>query len=84
MVDARRHRVGRDEALVLLGEAATLRVAKAGRVLSVDLRSGGPDDDALAAMVLGPTGNLRAPTIRVGSTVIVGFDERMYADALGG
>ena len=36
---------------------------------------------AIDAM-LGPTGNLRAPTLRVGTTLLVGFDERSYRDAL--
>ena len=33
--------------------------------------------------LLGPTGNLRAPTMRVGKTLLVGFDESSYADVLG-
>jgi len=28
--------------------------------------------------MLGPTGNLRAPCIRRGKTVVVGFDEETY------
>ena len=32
---------------------------------------------------LTPTGNLRAPTMRVGKTLLVGFDESSYADVLG-
>jgi hypothetical protein len=44
--------------------------------LSVD----GPDvtpDDRLA-LLLGPTGNLRAPAIRAGRVLLVGFDEPTY------
>ena len=37
-----------------------------------------PDDDTLAAHLLGPTGNLRAPTLRRGSTLYVGFHEEGY------
>ncbi len=33
--------------------------------------------------MLGPTGNLRAPTIRRGKTVIVGFNEEVFAEHLG-
>ena len=32
--------------------------------------------------VLGATGNLRAPTLRVGKTVVVGFNDEAYSDAL--
>ena len=41
-----------------------------------------PDDDVVAAM-LGPTGNLRAPTLVSGRTVLVGFNEEAYAEVLG-
>jgi len=33
--------------------------------------------------LLGPTGNLRAPCIRSGKTVLVGFNEETYAQRLG-
>ena len=32
--------------------------------------------------MLGPTGNLRAPTLRVGRTLLVGFDEETYRKVL--
>jgi hypothetical protein len=41
-----------------------------------------PDDETLAAHILGPTGNLRAPTIRVGKTLLVGFSEEAYRQVL--
>ncbi|MEQ8660324.1 MAG: hypothetical protein RLW62_05870 [Gammaproteobacteria bacterium] len=41
-----------------------------------------PGDDVVAAM-LGPTGNLRAPTLVSGHTVVVGFNEDAYAEVLG-
>ncbi len=33
--------------------------------------------------MLGPTGNLRAPTLVVGRTVLVGFDEDAFAAVFG-
>lgn len=41
-----------------------------------------PDDDTLAAHLLGPTGNLRAPTLRKGNTLLVGFNEDAYEETL--
>ncbi len=38
--------------------------------------------DALHALVLGPTGNLRAPTLLVGDAVVVGFTPAMYEEVL--
>ena len=37
------------------------------------------DADECAAALLGPTGNLRAPTIRTGKTLLVGFNEEQFA-----
>ena len=34
--------------------------------------------------MLGPTGNLRAPTLRAGKTLIVGFNEDAYSSVLLG
>jgi len=32
--------------------------------------------------MLGPTGNLRAPCIRAGKTILVGFSEEAFRDVL--
>ena len=32
--------------------------------------------------LLGPTGNLRAPALRVGKTLLVGFSEEVYREQL--
>ena len=42
---------------------------------------GTPTDEVIGAM-LGPTGNLRAPTMRVGKTIVVGFNEEQYQTVL--
>ena len=41
------------------------------------------DPAEVAQLLLGPTGNLRAPTLRKGKTLIVGFDAETYAELLG-
>jgi hypothetical protein len=48
----------------------------------LDLRKEKPDRAALLGLLLGPTGNLRAPTLRKGRTLLVGFDEAAYAKVL--
>lgn len=42
-----------------------------------------PDEDTLAAHLLGPTGNLKAPTLRIGETLLVGFSLEAYRQVLG-
>ena len=64
--------------LRLSREVSKIVVAKGKKVLTFDMKKDPPGDDALLAALLGPTGNLRAPTIRKGMTLLVGFDEDMY------
>jgi arsenate reductase-like glutaredoxin family protein len=46
------------------------------------MKSNPPDEETLLAHMLGPTGNLRAPTIRKGKTVLVGFSDDAYRQVL--
>lgn len=82
MVDASA-RLGRKEALELARGSSKVLVAKGKNRITFDMRKCPPDEDTLLAAVLGPTGNLRAPTIRVGSTLLVGFSDELYASVLG-
>ena len=82
--DATKERKGRDEALALARSADRVVVARGKKVVSFDMRKEPPDDDTLAAHLLGPTGNLRAPALRRGKTLLVGFSEDAYRQVLGG
>jgi hypothetical protein len=84
MVDASKVRKGRDDALALARTAEKVVVGKGKKVVTFDMRSNPPDDDTLAAALLGPTGNLKAPTLRVGGALLVGFSEEAYRQVLGG
>lgn len=59
--------------------ASRVVVAKGKRVLTFAPRQADFDRDAFAAAVIGPSGNLRAPTARVGTTFYVGFNDEAYA-----
>lgn len=67
----------------LLGTVNELYVAKGKKVVHVNLKKDKPAQDELLKLVLGPTGNLRAPTLRVGKKLVVGFNEEMYEDVFG-
>jgi arsenate reductase-like glutaredoxin family protein len=53
-------------------------VAQGKKVVIFNMKKEPPDDDVLAAHLLGPTGNLRAPSLRKGKTFLVGFNEEAY------
>lgn len=82
-MDARKERYGAEEAVALLKGMTKLIVAKGKNVKDVDLKKDRPKDDELASLMLGPTGNLRAPTMKVGKTVIVGYNEEVYEATFG-
>ena len=58
-------------------------VGKGKKVTTFDLAKDPPNAADLAAAVLGPTGNLRAPSIRIGKTWLVGFNDEVYAEHFG-
>ena len=63
--------------------ASTVVVGKGKNTIAFDMKKSPPDDDTLAAAILGPTGNLKAPTLRVGGTFLVGFGEDAYQQVFG-
>ena len=81
-MDAKKKVLKGPEALALARAARQLYVAKGKKIVHVDLERDRPDDETLLGLLLGPTGNLRAPTVRRGDTLIVGFDAPTYAELL--
>ncbi|MBX9627839.1 MAG: hypothetical protein K2X82_28835 [Gemmataceae bacterium] len=70
--------------MALLDGVTQLIAAKGKRVEMFDLGKDRPADADLLARLLGPTGNLRAPTARVGRTLVVGYNPDAYRRAFGG
>jgi len=81
--DAGKERRGRDEALALAKTVDKVVVGKGKKVVTFDMKKDPPDDETLAAHMLGPTGNLKAPTVRLGGTLLVGYSEEAYKQVLG-
>ncbi len=82
-VNATKVRYASADALALLAGIDTLIATKGKKVETFDLKTDRPDDATLLARLMGPTGNLRAPTARVGRTLVVGFSAEVYARLLG-
>lgn len=60
--------------------ASRVVVSKGAKVS--EFSPGGKAGKEIVEAMLGPTGNLRAPCIRAGKTLLVGFNEDVYRDAL--
>ena len=73
-------KLGGAEAQRLILDAEKIWIAKGKKV---EIFDGGLATDEIVGKMLGSTGNLRAPTIRAGNKLLVGFHEATYLDVLG-
>ena len=82
-VNATKERLGKGDLKQLFRGSSKVVAAKGKKVVTLDLAADPASAADLAAVVLGPTGNLRAPAIRTGKTWLIGFNEEAYTDRFG-
>lgn len=82
-VNAKKITLADAEALELAAHADELYATKGTKVVHINLKKERPGDDALLNLMIGPSGKLRAPTLKKGRTLIVGFDEVIYQHVFG-
>lgn len=63
-------------------KSASKLIALKGKKVSEFSIAKSVSKEAVAAM-LGPTGNMRAPTLKVGKTLIVGFNQEIFQREFG-
>ena len=83
VVNARKEQFDRVRTLELLQPLSEVVAVKGKKILRFSLKKGQPPPDALLSAVLGPSGNLRAPAIRTGEILVVGFHPTVYGELLG-
>lgn len=76
--DARKQRISPSEAIRMARHAEQLWVMKGRKLVSLEMRKDRPSDDELRKLLIGPSGNLRAPTIRRGTKLFVGFSDDAF------
>ncbi|HIG86841.1 MAG TPA: hypothetical protein EYQ25_07355 [Planctomycetes bacterium] len=82
-VNAAKDKIGAKDLKGVLKDATKLVVAKGKKVMTFDLVRQKMTGAELAKVMLGPTGNLRAPTMRLGKKVLVGFSAEAFEEYLG-
>lgn len=80
---ARKEPIGPDEALRMLDDVDELYVAKGQKVARIDLKDARPPDEELLQMIMGRSGTLRAPAMRLGRTFVVGYNADLLEETLG-
>lgn len=76
--------MGKAEALKLIADVDEVYVSKGTKVVHLDLKKDKPSQADILALIIGPTGNLRAPTFKKGRTLVVGYSDESYAKTLSG
>ena len=69
--------------LTMLKDIDVIYATKNRGLVRLDLKNDRPSTEEILSVLIGRTGNLRAPSLRHGRTLIVGFDEKMYREVLG-
>ena len=82
ITDAKKETIVAEEGLKLAMATTAIHAAKGKKLVSFKLKGGKLQGDAtdedLRKAIIGPSGNLRAPTIWVGKTMYVGFSDELY------
>lgn len=81
VVDARKIRIDETQAWALLQGAKSVFVAKGKKIQRFESVTN--EKDAILKQVMGPSGNLRAPTYRVKDEFVVGFNPDFYTEWFG-
>ena len=82
MQSATRSPVAGDEVLALLEGVSDLHVARGKKIVHVDLGADRPADEELVKLLCSRFGKLRAPTMRSGDRLLVGYNAEMLATLL--
>jgi len=83
IVEAKKNTLKADFALKLAASVDEIYATKGTRQVHFQMKDKPAEEELLAAM-LGPTGNLRAPALRKGKVLLIGFDEDSYKKVLTG
>ncbi len=80
-VEARKQKIADDDAWDLLSGAEKIVVGKGKKVVTFDPKMDSKED--ILKSCLGRTGNLRAPTLKIGNMLVVGFNDDIYSTYVG-
>ncbi len=83
MHSATRNPVVGDDVLALLEGVNQLYIARGKKILHIDLTAERPIDEDLVALLCNRFGKLRAPTMRSGDRLLVGYNADMLTSLLG-
>ncbi len=81
-VDARKNTITQDKVDSVLARVNQIYSCKGNKVDHINLSDKAHDQESILKLIIGPTGNLRAPSIIIDKTLLVGFNEETFAKIL--
>ena len=78
MLDARKNRIEVQQAWDIVKRAESISVAKGKKVVIFSQVAN--EKEEVLKRVMGSSGNLRAPTLRINDQFIIGFNPEMYEE----
>jgi len=81
IADARKNVIKADAAWDIIKNIKTLHVGKGKK--NVVFAPDADSRDEILKVTLGRTGNLRAPALRIGKRMYVGYNDAMYEELIG-
>jgi hypothetical protein len=76
--DARKEKIDKDQAWGLISGLSTVYIGKGKKVLSFE--PDGINKEEILRAALGRTGNLRAPALKTGNAIFIGFNDNIYSN----
>ena len=74
--DANKERLGQDQVEALIDQVNQIKVAKGKKILLFNPLK--DDRSQIIKAILGRSGTLRSPTLRLGNGLIVGYNQEVY------
>ena len=74
--DANKERLGQDRVEALIDQVSQIKVAKGKKILLFNPLK--DDRSQIIKAILGRSGTLRSPTLRIGNGLIVGYNQEVY------
>ena len=82
VIDAKKSTIAEADVGAVLKEVDQIYSTRGRTVEHLDLKRDKPSKAQIRHAIIGPSGNLRAPAVRLGRTLLIGFEEGMYDQLL--
>jgi len=82
VIDAKKSTIAEADVGAVLNEVDQIYSTRGRTVEHLDLKRDKPSKAEIRRAIIGPSGNLRAPAVRLGRTLLIGFEEGMYDQLL--